>query len=203
MLVERFRLLAVVAVFSLGAAMTTDAATRIERKPFGKTPAGESVELFTLAREGAPTVAVTNLGGHIVSILAPDKAGHAADVALGYKDFAGYLGDKNYFGCVVGRYANRIAKGALHARRQELQPRRQQRPELAPRRADRLPEAGVGAEGGERTRRRHPRADVREQGRGGGLPRHAHREGRLLAAARTTGSSSTTRRPPTRRRSST
>ncbi len=108
---HRPRLLAVLVVLSLGAAMTSDAATRIERKPFGKTAAGESVELFTFTRDGAPTVALTNLGGHIVSILAPDRAGRAADVTLGYRDFAGYLADKAYFGCIVGRYANRIAKG--------------------------------------------------------------------------------------------
>jgi aldose 1-epimerase len=111
MLSRRPRLLAVFAVLSLGAAMTSDAATRIERKPFGKTADGQSVELFTFTREGAPTVAITNLGGHIVRVLAPDKAGRAADVTLGYRDFAGYLADKNYFGCIVGRYANRIAKG--------------------------------------------------------------------------------------------
>jgi aldose 1-epimerase len=91
--------------------MTSDAATRIERKPFGKTADGQSVELFTFTREGAPTVAVTNLGGHIVKILAPDRSGRMADVTLGYRDFAGYLTDKNYFGSIVGRYANRIAKG--------------------------------------------------------------------------------------------
>jgi aldose 1-epimerase len=103
--------LAFLVTFSLGAAMTANAATRIERKPFGKTPAGESVELFTFTRAGAPTVTVTNLGGHIVSILAADRAGRPTDVTLGYRDLAGYLGDKNYFGCLVGRYANRIAKG--------------------------------------------------------------------------------------------
>jgi aldose 1-epimerase len=111
MLAYPSRLLAVLAVLTFGAAMTSDAATRIERKPFGRTPAGEAVELFTFAREGAPTVAITNLGGHIVELLAPDRAGRVADVTLGYRDFAGYLADTNYFGCIVGRYANRIAKG--------------------------------------------------------------------------------------------
>jgi aldose 1-epimerase len=111
MLAYPSRLLAVLAVLTFGAAMTSDAATRIERKPFGRTPAGEAVELFTFAREGAPTVAITNLGGHIVEVLAPDRAGRVADVTLGYRDFAGYLADTNYFGCIVGRYANRIAKG--------------------------------------------------------------------------------------------
>jgi aldose 1-epimerase len=101
----------VVLSIGLGAAMNVDAATRIERKPFGKTAAGEAVELFTFTRDGAPTVAITNLGGHIVSILAPDRDGKVRNVTLGYSDFAGYLGDSSYFGCLVGRYANRIAKG--------------------------------------------------------------------------------------------
>jgi aldose 1-epimerase len=95
----------------LGAAMNANAATRIERRPFGKTPAGEAVELFTFTRDSAPTVSVTNLGGHVVSILAPDRAGKVADVTLGYEDLAGYLGDTSYLGSLVGRYANRIAKG--------------------------------------------------------------------------------------------
>jgi aldose 1-epimerase len=95
----------------LGAAMNANAATRIERRPYGKTPAGESVELFTFTRASAPTVSVTNLGGHVVSILAPDRHGKVADVTLGYRDFAGYLGDTSFLGCLVGRYANRIAKG--------------------------------------------------------------------------------------------
>jgi aldose 1-epimerase len=90
--------------------MTATAATRIEKKPFGKTAAGEAY-LFTLARTGAPTVVVTNQGGFIVSILAPDKAGKVADVTLGYADFAGYLKGQDFLGCLVGRYANRIAKG--------------------------------------------------------------------------------------------
>jgi aldose 1-epimerase len=104
-------LLASLVVLSLGAAMSTNAATRIERKPFGRTPAGVAVELFTLSRAGAPTIAITNLGGHIVSILAPDRSGRVTDVTLGYRDFVGYLGDTSYFGSLVGRYANRIAKG--------------------------------------------------------------------------------------------
>jgi aldose 1-epimerase len=103
--------LALVAALSLGAAMNAHAATRIESKPFGKTPSGDSVELFTFARQGAPTIAVTNLGGHIVRILAPGRDGKVADVTLGYAGFEGYLGDTSYFGSLVGRYANRIAKG--------------------------------------------------------------------------------------------
>ena len=93
--------------------MNANAATRIERRPWGKSTGGEAVELFTLSRPNAPTVAITNQGGFIVSILAPDRAGKRADVALGYDGLAGYLSDKSYFGCLVGRYANRIAKASF------------------------------------------------------------------------------------------
>ncbi|HUL76861.1 MAG TPA: aldose epimerase family protein [Vicinamibacteria bacterium] len=107
----RRSLLALAVLSSLGGAMNAHAATRIERKPYGKTPAGDAVDVFTFTRAGAPTVSVTNLGGYIVAILAPDRSGAVADVTLGYRDFAGYLGDTSFFGCLVGRYANRIAKG--------------------------------------------------------------------------------------------
>jgi len=93
-----------------GATMSAAAATRIETKPFGASAKG-AAQLFTLAREGAPTVTITNQGGFIVSIVAKDRAGKAADVILGYKDYAGYVGAKDFLGCLVGRYANRIAKG--------------------------------------------------------------------------------------------
>ena len=93
-----------------GAAMTTQAATHIDKKSFGRTDAGEAF-LFTLSREGAPTVTITNQGGFIVAIVAKDRAGKPADVALGYKDFDGYVRGKDFLGCLVGRYANRIAKG--------------------------------------------------------------------------------------------
>jgi len=97
----------------IGGAMPVQAATRIDRKPYGKTASGEAVELFTLSRAGAPTVEITNWGGYLVSIVAPDRAGKAADVTLGYADLAGYLADTSYFGCLVGRYANRIGKAAF------------------------------------------------------------------------------------------
>ena len=94
----------------LGVPMTAAAATRIERKPFGTAPGGGAAELFTL-RRGTLAVAVTNWGGHVVSIRVPDREGKVADVALAYSDAAGYFADPAFFGALVGRYANRIAGG--------------------------------------------------------------------------------------------
>jgi aldose 1-epimerase len=108
-----FALFGLTPLLSLGAPMTAQAGTRIETKPFGKTTSGETVELFTLSRPGAPTVAITNQGGFIVSIEAPDRSGRTADVTLGYKDLAGYLSDTSYLGCLVGRYANRIGNASF------------------------------------------------------------------------------------------
>lgn len=108
---RRVLLATALTVLTLGSAMNADAATRIERRPFGKTANGEAFELFTLTRPGAPRVAVTNWGGYVVSIVAPDRAGRTADVTLGYADATGYAADRAYLGSIVGRYANRIARG--------------------------------------------------------------------------------------------
>jgi aldose 1-epimerase len=50
-------------------------------------------------------------GGIIVSLRVPDRAGNLGDVVLGYESLAGYLNNPAYFGAIIGRYANRIAKG--------------------------------------------------------------------------------------------
>jgi len=103
--------LAACTLITLGVAMTADAATHIEREDWGETPDGRTVELFTLSREGAPTVVVTSFGAYIVSIEAPGRDGERVQVTLGHEDLEGYLEDRGYLGAVVGRYANRIAGG--------------------------------------------------------------------------------------------
>ena len=75
------------------------------------SPAGQAVELFTLTNADGIEVKFTNYGGIITSIKTPDRAGHFADIVLGYDDLAGYLRNSPYFGAIVGRYANRIARG--------------------------------------------------------------------------------------------
>lgn len=80
--------------------------------PWGNAD-GKPVELYTLT-DADLTVKITNYGAHVVSIEAPDRNGKRADVVLGFKDLAGYQADsKTYMGSVVGRYGNRIAKGAF------------------------------------------------------------------------------------------
>ncbi len=102
---------AAIAGLTMGISMHAAAATRIERRPFGKSPSGETAEVFTLTRAGAATVRITNQGGAIVAILAPDRNGAVANVALGYADCAGFVGSQGFLGALIGRYGNRIAKG--------------------------------------------------------------------------------------------
>jgi aldose 1-epimerase len=84
----------------------------VTQAPFGTAPGGEAVELYTIANGRGIELRVATYGGVIVSLLAPDRAGRPADVVLGYDSLDGYRSDAQYFGAIVGRYANRIA----HAR---------------------------------------------------------------------------------------
>ena len=82
-----------------------------EKTAFGKTPDGQNVDLYTLTNKNGMQVAITNFGGIVVRIKVADRGGKAEDVVLGYDALDGYVGDKAYFGAVVGRYGNRIAQG--------------------------------------------------------------------------------------------
>lgn len=90
------------------AARTSDQAD-VVRAPFGATPDGRSVELFTLTNAGGMQVQTISYGAAITSIKAADRNGVFGDVALGFDSLDGYLSNPHYLGVVVGRYANRIA----------------------------------------------------------------------------------------------
>jgi len=83
----------------------------VKQQPFGQTKDGTVVDLFTLSNDNGLEIKISNYGGTIVSVLAPDTQGNLADVVLGFEDLAGYLQPHPYFGALVGRFANRIAGG--------------------------------------------------------------------------------------------
>src|SRR5262245_7980 len=84
----------------------------VVKVPFGKTKDGESVDLFVLTNSKGTVVKIMTLGATVTELWVADKDGSLADVCLGFDDLKGYQGKGNpFFGCVVGRYANRIAKG--------------------------------------------------------------------------------------------
>jgi len=70
--------------------------------------------LYTLTNGKGMTVKITNYGGIVTSIVVPDSAGNPGDVVLGFDSLSGYLQQGvPYFGALVGRYGNRIAKGSF------------------------------------------------------------------------------------------
>jgi len=77
-------------------------------KPFGKSPEGKAIELFTLKNDKGMEVSVMDWGATIVSIKVPDRTGHFDDVVLGYDNAEDYMKGTAFFGAVVGRYGNRI-----------------------------------------------------------------------------------------------
>ncbi len=82
----------------------------VVKSDFGSAPDGK-VDLYTISNENGMTVAITNYGGIVQSIKVPNKTETPLDVALGFDDLSGYLGEHPYFGGIIGRYGNRIAKG--------------------------------------------------------------------------------------------
>jgi len=88
----------------------------IKTESFGKTKEGTEVQLYTLTNQQGVQVKITNYGATVTSIITPDKNGQSGDVVLGFDNVAGYQSDAflksgPYFGAIVGRYGNRIAKG--------------------------------------------------------------------------------------------
>lgn len=80
---------------------------------FKQTVEGKQVHLYTISN-GKIKAAITNSGGRLVSLLVPDSSGKITDVVLGYKalnDYQQYTKNGSYFGALIGRYGNRIAKG--------------------------------------------------------------------------------------------
>lgn len=95
-------------MLALCLALLADPVT-VERSVFGKADDGQTVEAFTLRNDAGFSAKLITLGATIQSLNVPTAAGPTTDVVLGFDDVAGYQSDRNpYFGCVVGRYANRI-----------------------------------------------------------------------------------------------
>ncbi len=83
----------------------------IIKESYGKTIDGQSVDIYTLSNHNGMTVRITNYGGIIQMLTAPDKNGKYEDVVMGYDSLKNYIEATPYFGAIIGRYGNRIANG--------------------------------------------------------------------------------------------
>jgi aldose 1-epimerase len=93
-----------------GGSVDAHAARKLKRTRFGVLPDGRAVHRYTL-RAGGLELTTIDYGAIIVSLRTPDRRGRLADIVLGHDSLEGYLDHSPYFGAVVGRCANRIAKG--------------------------------------------------------------------------------------------
>jgi len=84
---------------------------QIQKEFYGATQSGTPVDLYTLTNDNGVEVKITNYGGIITSIVAPDRDGDFREITLGMDSLEGYLGPHPFFGALVGRYGNRIRAG--------------------------------------------------------------------------------------------
>jgi aldose 1-epimerase len=85
----------------------------LQRERFGRTADGQQIFLFTLKNASGTEVKIINYGGRVVSVKVKDRNGKFDDVVLGFDNLDAYLSKNPYFGALVGRYANRIARGTF------------------------------------------------------------------------------------------
>jgi len=82
---------------------------QLQQQPFGVVHSGTYADLFILENNHGVRVGLTNYGGIITTLHTPDRHGQPGDIVLGYDKLEEYRALNPFFGCLVGRYANRIA----------------------------------------------------------------------------------------------
>jgi aldose 1-epimerase len=89
----------------------TAASASVSRASFGTAPDGKQVDAYTLVNGHGIRARILTYGAILQSLETPDRAGAMDDVVLGFDDLPGYVKSSPYFGAIVGRYGNRIARG--------------------------------------------------------------------------------------------
>jgi aldose 1-epimerase len=123
----RLTLAALLAVATVGLFGLSAAASSSGRRPtitkasFGGLSDGTPVDIYTLTNSRGMEVKILSYGGILQSIRVPDRHGRLANVTLGFDNIADYETKSPYFGCITGRYANRIALGRFQLNGQTYQ----------------------------------------------------------------------------------
>ncbi len=99
------------AAFLGGCVSSPSSPNNVSSQIFGRTADGQAVNIYTLRNANGVEARISQYGGLLVSLKVPDRNGKMGDVVLGYDKLADYLKSSPYFGAMIGRYGNRIAKG--------------------------------------------------------------------------------------------
>ena len=111
LLKKKAALLLFCSIVALGLAPAAAGQGMPKRESFGQTGGGQAVDIYTLKNGRGAEARITTYGGTVVSLKVPDRAGKLDDVVLGFDDVQGFEKTTTYMGALIGRYANRIAKG--------------------------------------------------------------------------------------------
>ena len=87
------------------------ATVTIEKSSYGTTAKGEQVDSYKLKNQNGMEVDIITFGGRITDLKVPNKEGVSENVVIGFDNLAQYEKENPFFGALIGRYGNRIAKG--------------------------------------------------------------------------------------------
>src|SRR2546425_13089836 len=107
----RFLILLLLTIVTFGLSFEAKGQARVKKESFGSTSDGQGVDIYTLTNSHGVEAKITTYGGIVVSLKVPDRNGKLDDVVLGFENLDDYLKGHPYFGAIIGRYGNRIAKG--------------------------------------------------------------------------------------------
>lgn len=93
----------------------------IEKLEYGTTAKGEKVESYKLKNQNGMEVDIITFGGRITDLKVPNKEGVSENVVIGFTSLAQYEKENPFFGALIGRYGNRIAKGKFSLDGKEYQ----------------------------------------------------------------------------------
>ena len=82
----------------------------VVKSSFGTTKDGQKVDLYTLTNANGLVAKISNYGGTVTELWVPDRDGNLGDIVLGFDNLKDYEEKSPYFGCLIGRYGNRIGK---------------------------------------------------------------------------------------------
>lgn len=93
----------------------------LQQQPYGASGGGGYADLFTLTNNQGVSVKLTNYGGIVTALYTPDRDGETGDIVLGFDTLEEYLEHSPFFGCLVGRFGNRIARAKFTLKGKEYE----------------------------------------------------------------------------------